>query len=215
MNKVNLVVFDFDGTLVDSDLALVKVGLKMSEHFLIKKDVSIDDFLFLNGPSLDESLPLLFPGYDLKELRDAYYKLAPDSAKDVTLFPRVRELLRKLKEKKIDIAIFTSRSRFSTELILKRHGLLSKFKVIVCGDDGFARKPSGEGLTHLIKKAGTKPEKTLFVGDNWRDILAGKDAKVAVAFLKPYRRIHKLDLKADYAINELIEVLEVLNNERK
>ncbi|MDY0214502.1 MAG: HAD family hydrolase [Bacilli bacterium] len=215
MNKINLVVFDFDGTIADSDLALIKIGLKMSERFLIKKDVSIDDFLFLNGPSLDESLPVLFPGYDIKELKDAYYALAPDSAKDITLFPGVKGLLKELKNKKIEVAIFTSRSRFSTELILKRLGLLTKFKMIVCGDDGFPKKPSGEGLKHIIKTLGTKPEKTLFVGDNWRDILAGKDVGAPVAFIRPYRRIHKLDLKAPFVINDIMEILEVINNERK
>lgn len=210
MSKYDLVVFDFDGTIADSDLALVKIGLKMSKKFLIKKDVSIDDLLFLNGPSLDESLPLLFPGYDIKELRNAYYELAPDSAKDITLFPPVKDVLKVLKGKKVNVAIFTSRSRFTTELILKRHGLYSKFKMIVCGDDGYARKPSGEGLNAIIKKLGAKPQKTLLVGDNWRDILAAKDAGVDVAFIAPYRRVHKLELKATYVLNDLSELMEII-----
>lgn len=72
MSKYQLVVFDFDGTLIDSDLALVKIGLKLSETFLPKKDVSIDDYLYLNGPSLSESFPLLFPGVPYETLLAKY-----------------------------------------------------------------------------------------------------------------------------------------------
>lgn len=210
MSKYDLVVFDFDGTLFDSDLALIKIALKMSEEFLIKKEVNIDDFLFLNGPSLDESLPTLFPSSDVSDLKKAYYKLAPDSAKDITLYKNVRKLLKELKAQKVEVAIFTSRSRFSTEQILKQHGLFSKFKMVVCGDDGFPKKPSGKGLTYILKTLNVTPKKALFVGDNWRDILAGNDAGVDVAFLRPYRRIHKLDLKAKILIDDVIELVEVI-----
>lgn len=212
MSKFDLVVFDFDGTLVDSDLALIKVGLKMGESFLLKKDVSIDDFLFLNGPSLDESLPLLFPDVPLESLKAKYYELALDSAKDMTLFKHSVETLDALSALKIDLAIFTSRSRNSVELILKQHRLFNKFKMIVCGDDGFSKKPSGEGLAHIIKELDVKASRTLFVGDNWRDILAGSDVSVPVAFIKPYRRPHKLDVKAQYVINDLSEIVEVVKN---
>ena len=212
MSKFDLVVFDFDGTLFDSDLALVKIALKMSETFLVKKDLSIDDLLFINGPSLDETLPLIFPGVDIEVLRAKYYEIALDSARDITLFKQAKPLLAQLKKQKIDVAIFTSRSRPSTELILKQHGLQNEFKMVVCGSDGFAKKPSGEGLVHLLTTLGVKPNRALYVGDNWRDILAGNDAGVPVAFLKPYRRMHKLDIKAQYTINDINEVLEVIEN---
>ena len=212
MSKFDLVVFDFDGTLFDSDLALVKIALKMSETFLVKKDLSIDDLLFINGPSLDESLPLIFPGVELEELRAKYYEIALDSARDITLFKQAKPLLAELKKRKIDVAIFTSRARTSTELILKQHGMQNDFKMVVCGSDGFTKKPSGEGLTHLLDTLGVKPNRALYVGDNWRDILAGNDAGVPVAFIKPHRRIQKVDIKAQYTINDLNEVLEVIED---
>lgn len=213
MSKFELVVFDFDGTLVDSDLALVKIALKMTEEFLPKKDLSIDDLLFINGPSLNESLPFIFPGIDENVLRDKYYELAVDSIKDITLFKQTLPLLKALKARKIDVAIFTSRSRASTELILKQHGLMHEFKMIVCGNDGFSKKPSGEGLAHIIKELDVKPSRTLFVGDNWRDILAGSDVGIPVAFIKPHRRLHKLDIKAQYVIEDVSEVLGIVSED--
>lgn len=215
MSNYELVVFDFDGTLFDSDLALLKVALKMSETFLIKKDVNVDDFLYLNGPSLDESLPLLFPGVDISLLRQKYYDLAPESAKDITLYPGVIKLLNELKKAKVEVAIFTSRSRMSTELILKQNGLFSKFKMIVCGDDGFTKKPSGEGLKHIIDTLKIDKGKTLYVGDNWRDVLAGKDVNVPVAYIKSWRRAPKVDVSARFELNNISEVREIVANERK
>lgn len=210
MSKYDLVVFDLDGTLVDSDLALVKVALKMAEKFMIKKHVNIDDLLALNGPSLDESLPVLFPHDELEELRNEYYRLAPDSAKDITIFPDVIRMLDDLDKLNIKVALFTSRARASAEQILAKEGILDRFMMSVCGNDGFPKKPSGVGLRHIISEMGVDPNRTLFVGDNWRDILAGADAKVDVAFLRPYRRLHQEDLHAAYTINDLSELIEVV-----
>lgn len=213
MNKYQLVVFDFDGTLIDSDLALIKIGLKMSEVFLPKKDVSIDDYLYLNGPSLSESMPLIFPDVPFEEIRAKYNELAVDSARDMTLFKNGREILDYLQEKKIGVALFTSRYRLTTELVLKQKGIFNDFKMIVCGDDGFSKKPSGEGLKHISDKLKIDPKRMLFVGDNWRDVVAGSDAGVVTVFIKSHRRHDKLDIKADYEINDLIEIKEVIENE--
>ncbi len=213
MSKYQLVVFDFDGTLVDSDLALIKIGLKMSETFLPKKDITIDDYLYLNGPSLSESMPLIFPGVPFEELRLKYNELAIDSARDMTLFKHAKEILEYLKEKKIPVALFTSRYRLSAELVLKQKGIFNDFKMIVCGDDGFSKKPSGEGLKHISEKLNVDPKRILFVGDNWRDVVAGSDAGVPTVFIKPHRRHYKLDIKADYEINDLSELKGVIEHE--
>ena len=123
MSKYQLVVFDFDGTLVDSDLALIKIGLKMSETFLPKKDITIDDYLYLNGPSLSESMPLIFPGVPFEELRLKYNELAIDSARDMTLFKHAKEILEYLKEKKdSSCALYQSLSlKCGTSFKAKRH----------------------------------------------------------------------------------------------
>lgn len=210
MSKYDLVVFDLDGTLVDSDLALVKVALKMAEKFIIKKHVNIDDLLALNGPSLDESLPVLFPHDDLEELRNEYYRLAPGSANDITLFPDVVRMLDDLAKLQIKVALFTSRARASAVQILTKEGIFERFMMTVCGNDGFLKKPSGDGLKHIMREMEVSRERTIFVGDNWRDILAGADAGVDVAFLRPYRRLHQEDLHAAYTINDLSELIEVI-----
>lgn len=210
MNKYNLVVFDLDGTLFDSDLALVKIAFKMSEKFLFRKNVNIDDLLYINGPSLDESLPFLFPDYPIEDLRKEYYKHAMTTSLDITMFPQVTKMLKDLEALNIKMAVFTSRARISAVHLLKQHGIHDRFVKIVCGDDGFTKKPSGEGLDHIIKELKFSKEDTLFVGDNWRDILAGADVGVDVAILKPYRRIHKVDAKAKIVINDLSEIVEVV-----
>lgn len=212
-SKYDLVVFDLDGTVADSDLGLVKIGIKMSETFLPRKDINMDDYLFLNGPTLDETMPYLFPGYPLEDLINKYNELLPESVKDITLFNGAKDVIKTLSESGVEIALLTNRARSSTEQILKRHGVLSYFKMLVCVDDGFKKKPSGEGLVHIMKKLGYKPAKTIFVGDNWRDILAGQDAGIDVAFIHQHRRPHRLDVTAKYVLNDISEVLEVLKSD--
>ena len=206
-SKYDLVVFDLDGTIADSDLGLVKVGIKMSETFLPRKDINMDDYLFLNGPTLDETMPYLFPGYDLDELIKKYYEYLPDSIKDITMFKGAKELI-VVKKHDVDMALLTN-DKSSTEQILKRHGVLC-FE-LWCVDDGFKKKPS-ERLTSYCQTLGHSPERTIFVGDNWRDILAGQDAGVDVAFIHQHRRPHRLDVSAKYVLDDISEVVEVLKN---
>ncbi|OQC09835.1 MAG: Pyrophosphatase PpaX [Tenericutes bacterium ADurb.Bin087] len=212
-SKYNLVVFDLDGTIADSDLGLVKIGLKMSETYLPRKDINMDDYLFLNGPTLDETMPYLFPGYPLEELMAKYNEYLPESVKDITMFKGAKELIKTLNDHNLDLALLTNRARASTEQILKRHGVHGFFKTLVCVDDGFKKKPSGEGLVHIMQTLKHTPDKTLFVGDNWRDILAGQDAGVDVAFIHQHRRPHRLDVSAKYVLDDISDVLGVLESD--
>lgn len=215
-NKYDLVIFDLDGTLVDSDLGLVKVGLELSKYFLPKKGVTVDDYLYLNGPPLSESLALLFPDADVNEVIAKYYELAVDSVKDVTIFPKTLETLKTLKQNKVRLAIFTSRHRRATDLIVKKFGLAPYFELIIAGNDGFKSKPSGEAIKHIYEELDEKRARTLYVGDNWRDVLAAKDANVEIAFVLPYRRRFALDLTVDYELNDINDVVEVVvGDERK
>ncbi len=209
-NKYDLVIFDLDGTLVDSDLGLVKIGLELSKYFLPKKDVTVDDYLYLNGPPLSESLAVLFPEADVSEVIAKYYELAADSIKDITLFKKTITALQTLKKNDVRLAIFTSRHRKSTDLIVKKFALAQYFELIVAGNDGFKGKPSGEAIRHIYEKLGEKPARTLYVGDNWRDVLAAKDANVEIAFILPYRRRFALDLTVDYELNDINDVVEVV-----
>lgn len=208
-NKYSLLVFDIDGTVIDSDLALTKIGLEIAKTYKVDSRVTIDEYLALNGPSLDESLPALFPGYDINELKQAYYNLAHDSIDDMTLFKGVKQLLTELSET-YKLAIFTSRGRSSVREILNKFDLTNLFSFIVCGDDGFAKKPSAEGMNVIIKEIGVIPTQTLFIGDNWRDVEAGKNAGVDVAFVKSHRRVTRLISEPKYILEDITELKKVL-----
>lgn len=212
MNKFTLVVFDLDGTLADSDLALVKVGLEIAKHFSPREGVSIDDYLYLNGPPLSESLAYLFPHDDVELTKNKYYELAGTTINDVSLFPGTKEVLQKLLEANVRLAIFTSRHRRAMELILKKHDLNQYFELIIAGNDGFKPKPSGEAIKHIYETLCVPQEKTLYVGDNWRDVAASKEAGVEIAYITSTRRPFDATLTVNYKLQNITEVLEVVLN---
>lgn len=213
MNKFKLVVFDLDGTLVDSDLALVKVGLEIARHFKVKEGINIDDYLHLNGPPLQETLPDLFPHNTLEETKGKYYELSSGTIDDMTLFPGTEDVLKKLLAAGVKLAIFTSRHRRNTEEIIEKYRLNKYFSLVIAGSDNFAPKPSGESLRHIMNELKVTQKETLYVGDNWRDVSAAHDAGVEIGFIMPHRRRHDETLEIDYKLNTITDVLEVVFNE--
>lgn len=212
MNKFKLVVFDLDGTLADSDLALIKVGIEIARHYRQRNGANIDDYLYLNGPPLDESLAFLFPHDDIALTKQKYYDLAGTTIDDVSVFDGTKLVLETLLAAGVKLALFTSRHRRAMELILEKHDLNKYFDEIIAGNDGFAPKPSGEALTHIMQKLQFKKEETLYVGDNWRDVGVARDAGAMIAYIKSHRRKHDTTLVIDYELQDIKDVLEVVLN---
>ncbi|HZJ89138.1 MAG TPA: HAD family hydrolase [Bacilli bacterium] len=213
LNKFKLVVFDLDGTLVDSDLALVKVGIEIARHYRQREGANIDDYLYLNGPPLNESLAILFPHDDIELTRQKYYDLAGTTIDDVSIFKSTLLVLESLLAAGVTLALFTSRHRRAMELILDKYDLNKYFSEIIAGNDGFAPKPSGEALTHIMERLNFSGKETLYVGDNWRDVGVARDAGTRIAFIKSHRRKPDETLVVDYELKDIKDVLEVVLNE--
>jgi len=178
---VRLVVFDLDGTLVDSkaDLAnSVNYALGAFEYPLLPNETVYsyvgDGASILIQRSLGtdgrEILPLVLETF-LTHYREHLL--------DTTVpFPGVSESL-EAHSKAFEMALLTNKPVDMTRKILA--GLsLSRYFVDVRGGDSFdSKKPNPEGLLRMIKERGTSPAESLMVGDSVNDILAGQGAGVA------------------------------------
>src|SRR5690606_35635099 len=94
-------------------------------------------------------------------------------------FVEVPELLEALRSLGLNYALFTGRDRAGTLRILDKLGWLGAHftpDTIVCGDDGFAPKPSADALVDLMGRLGMQPDTTLMVGDHVHDMSAGREA---------------------------------------
>jgi len=177
MKNYDLIVFDWDGTIMDSTGAIVAaiqasavdLGLKMP-------DASIASHVIGLGlrDALEMALPELDPA-DYPKLADRYryHYLARDG--DLLLFEGIRELLADLKARHFWLAVATGKSRAGLDRALKGSELGPMFDASRCADETFS-KPHPQMLIELMDRFGAQPQRTLMIGDTTHDSQMAKNA---------------------------------------
>jgi len=168
-----LVVFDLDGTLVDServyfdvlDDLLAPYNLGPSEVVLEKTRIQPPEKLF--DKILGEKEGQVVLG-KLREIDSTLYK-------KVTLFQGVMSLLESLKEKSVPLALWTARDRRSAQMVLDNLDIAQFFPYWVSGSCVEKNKPSSEGLLKIANHFEISPQRIVMVGDHEHDLIAGND----------------------------------------
>ena len=109
---------------------------------------------------------------------ETYWRLFPIyEIGHIGIFSQVPETLALLNEKKVRMAICTSRNKFSLDSILQRHHLQHYFETIITADTHALRpKPAPDMALVLMERMGTRANETLVVGDTIFDIEMGRKA---------------------------------------
>ena len=167
MNIVKLVVFDLDGTLVDSDKTVIRILNTIRKDLnlpsLYQKDVHL--LLSLGGEEMIKKVIEREEDVEkyLKIFRKRYIE---DPLINEKTFDGAINYLNYLKSKNIQMAIFTNKPKNLTIKTLKRHQIDNFFKYIVTGDDVILKKPDLEGLEKLIKISSISPKNIIMIGDS-------------------------------------------------
>ena len=179
-SNLQAVIFDLDGTLIDTaDEFVVVVQALRAEHDreplpedIIRSNVS-------NGAraltSLALELPESAPQFEEKRLR--LLALYSDVLGTVAaLYPGIQELLDGLSQRGIAWGIATNKPRLYTEPLLARLKLSPAPGSVVCPDDVTDRKPHPESLYLNCRQLDCSPANSIYIGDHKRDIEAGRRA---------------------------------------
>jgi len=177
MKKV--IIFDMDGTLVDSSITIVNA----INHVRAKLNLeALDSKLILekvNDPELDPAqyfyeVPTFTPQHE--EWFSNYY--TQNHEKELVLYQHIDKLLANLKEKGFKMAIATNSYRNSTIESLSHLKILDYFESLACYDDVGRGKPAPDMLEKNLKDLKATSEEALFIGDSERDMLAAKSANI-------------------------------------
>ena len=180
MNGYRLLVFDWDGTLMDSEARIVgcfqaaaaDVGVAVP-HGDLARDVI--------GLGLQEAAERLFP-----ELGDALvgrvveryrYHFLGDHPTPSELFPGVVETLEGLADAGYLLGIATGKSRRGLDKVLGETGLGRLFHASRCADEAFS-KPHPQMLEEVMALLGAGPRETLMIGDTEYDMQMARNAGV-------------------------------------
>lgn len=181
-----LVMFDLDGTLVDSvpDLAAAvdrmllelgrpAAGLDAVRHWvgngaqvLVRRALAGDiDHAGVDDALAEQALALFM---------DAYAE-----SHDLTVvYPGVQDTLRWLRKRGVEMALITNKPERFVGPLLDQMKLGSYFRWIIGGDTLAQKKPDPAALLFVMQMAGVTPQQALFVGDSRSDVLAAKAAGV-------------------------------------
>ncbi|WP_158089384.1 HAD family hydrolase [Magnetofaba australis] len=220
-NRYELVIFDVDGTLMDSlgaishvvNLSLKELGLPTISHASVGAIV---------GLSLDAAAQRLLPSAtqqtrdQLVALYRQHYKaLADANSLDHELFPGVRDTLYELKGRGVTLALATGKSMRGVERMIEEqnfHGLFAAIKTADCAPS----KPHPGMLEQALAETAMPPEMALMVGDTDFDLLmansAGVDACAFPSGAHPRERLAAANPK--YWIDAIPQVLDIVSGKR-
>jgi phosphoglycolate phosphatase len=184
--KFDLLVFDWDGTLVDSAAHIVH-ALQSACRDLELPIPAESDARHVIGLGLQDAISYCLPGLPSSRYSDiaARYRvhwLAGEQ--NVRLFPMVAEGLGTLGNNGHLLAVATGKSRQGLDRALAALGLGQRFAATRCADEGLP-KPHPDMLERLMQIVGVKPDRTLMIGDTTHDLRMAQSAgaaAVAVAY---------------------------------
>lgn len=174
------IIFDLDGTLVDSVPLILKCYSEgLSKHGIIPVKEKI---LALMGlPTLDVVLELVggINSIRIEEvIRDIFDCFSRTWMNELRLYPGVEEVLSKLKEKGYKLGIVTSSEQEHAEIMLDFFNLKKYFEIIQGRVDHLKPKPHPDTILYVLNQLRVEPENALYVGDTFHDCVASAKANV-------------------------------------
>jgi HAD superfamily hydrolase (TIGR01549 family) len=186
--QVGGVVFDLDGTLVDT-MPFVIEGLATAVTPYRRRPAPEEVMSNLGGPS-DVCVRRLLGGpRHLAAALAAYLEFLRQHDHAVQPFRGARTLLKFLQSESVRIGLWTGRERGSTLERLRALSWEQVFDPMVCGDDLLSHKPDPEGLLKIVRSWQLAPAQVIFVGDSDQDLAGGRAAGVLTVAIDHGRRI--------------------------
>lgn len=173
--QITTILFDLDGTLLDTNELIVTSYLHTFEQFFPGRFKREDVMPFL-GPPLYDAFKSVDP--DKAEEMVKIYRDFNMEKHDLLVreFEGVFETIRTLHENDMKMAIVSTKIRKTVVKGLKLTGLDQFFDVIITLDDVEKAKPDPEPLLKALGALESEPREAIMIGDNYHDILGGKNA---------------------------------------
>ena len=195
--RFELIVFDWDGTLMDS-AGLIVTSVQAAARDLGLEPPSDERARHIIGLGLIDALRHALPGLEAArypEVADRYrhHYLARDH--ELNLFAGAQELIAELAQAEFLLGVATGKSRVGLDRALGGSGLGSYFHATRCADECHS-KPHPQMLEELMDEFGVAPEATLMIGDTTHDLLMAKNAGAA-ALAVAYGAHPRAELEAE------------------
>jgi pyrophosphatase PpaX len=206
------VLFDLDGTLVDSG-AIILASFKHAARTVLARDVEEEQIAALvGGSNLHDQMRVLSPAH-VDELVRVYREHNRPLHDELQAFEGVEGLVETLSEQGRKLGIVTAKGRQTVDLAFAILSLERYFDAVVTADMTDRHKPDPAPVLKALELLESEPADAAFVGDSPYDIAAGKAAgvfTVAVSWGKIHPEERLLEAGADVLVHSPKELLDVL-----
>ncbi len=217
MKEINAVLFDLDGTLVDSNQLLIDTFKNTLDLFFPNLVFNTNDYIYMIGPSLQETFSKYEPDNQkimmmIKHFRN-YYK--QNETNLIQIYPNVIETLKQLKELNIQTGIVTTKLKEAAIYSIQYFNLDQYIDIFVYLDHVKKPKPDAEPIL-LAKSMLINPDEIIIIGDNPSDIFAGKNANILTCGVEwTYKRDDLIKSKPHFWITDFNELIPMINQYNK
>lgn len=206
------VIFDLDGTLVDT-IADIHESLNCTlKHFgfpVLKLEMTKSYV----GDGMRKLVERAVGEANFSnEIETHFRKIYSENIANKTKpFDGIPELLKELQKKQINSVVISNKSLALTEKIIKYFHMEEIINEWYGGDSFKTKKPSPEPVLKAMEKYNIKKEKALMIGDNHTDMLAGSSAGIKTCFCS-YGYGSIASSKPDYYVNKPKELIRIISN---
>ncbi|BDG30710.1 pyrophosphatase PpaX [Parageobacillus thermoglucosidasius] len=212
--KIRTVLFDLDGTLIDTNELIIQSFLHTLEKYYPGKYTRGDILPFI-GPPLSETFNALDPSR-AQEMIDTYraFNHAQHDAL-IREFDTVYETIETLHKNGVRLGVVTTKIHQTAVMGLKKTRLEPFFDCVIGLDDVQHAKPDPEPIYKALDLLQSTPDEALMVGDNYHDILAGKNAgtKTAGVAWAIKGREYLQQYKPDFMLEKMSDLLAIVGVE--
>ncbi|WP_245555880.1 HAD family hydrolase [Brachyspira innocens] len=168
MTDIKLLIFDLDGTIIDSEEAnykayknaLAEVDVELSKDFFIKN--------CFNGQHYKDFLPLLMPNAsdeEIEKVHDRKQEIYISNMKNISVNPIIKDIIIEFKNKK-KLALATTAGAIAVQNVLRTIQLENAFDLILTGNDVKNKKPNPEVFIKCLEHFNIEPYQTVIFEDS-------------------------------------------------
>lgn len=179
MEEKKLIIFDMDGTLIDSGLAISNAINYVRNHYGLEAQEKNKMLQAMNDPNINSAQYF----YNVPEFNEKHSQLFKEyydehCVKEMALYEGIYYLLQKLKTSNIKMSVATNASSYYAKKMLQHVKIKQFFSLIVGADMVNKAKPSSDMIIYTLEKLGTHRKNTILIGDSQKDIMAADEAGI-------------------------------------
>lgn len=209
--KYQVILFDMDGTIVDTDPMLVETFNILYDKYPEAKRKTKEEIYYFSGPPIRETLQKEFPFLSVDEAVKEFYNTSyPLYFTHIFAYPHSKEVFLKLKKDGFKLGVVTNKMHDMALVALHNIDLDNIFDVVIGFDDVSRGKPDKEGICLASKMLKEDVSTALYVGDNKVDYLTAENAGIDCCLVSWGPRKLPDDIYPKYKIDSFLRLEECL-----